>query len=92
MNGSGGSQAEEVSHKQRCGEKNWRKGEKDQMKERGRCGRRNYEKVETEAERLGVSQSGTQVGPDAENNGSQGSQEGRGREPCSQIRQVLNSF
>lgn len=34
MNGSGGSQAEEVSHKQRCGEKNWRKGEKDQMKER----------------------------------------------------------
>lgn len=40
------------------------------MKERGRCGRRNCEKVETEEERLGVPQTGTQVGPDAENNGA----------------------
>lgn len=53
-----------------------------QMKGRGRCGRRKCEKFETEEERLGVPQTGTQVGPDAENNGSQGSQEGKGgREP-----------
>jgi hypothetical protein len=58
------------------------------MKGRGRCGRRNREKVETGEERLGVPQTGSQVGPDAENNGSQ---EGRGREPCSQIRQVLTA-
>lgn len=46
------------------------------MKGRGRCGRRKREKFETEEGRLGVPQTGTQAAPDAENNGSQGSQEG----------------
>lgn len=63
------------------------------MKGRGRCGRRKREKFETEEGRLGVPQTGTQVGPDVENNGSQGSQEGEGGgEPCGQIRQVLPSL
>lgn len=47
------------------------------MKGRGRCGRRKCEKFSTEGGRLGVPQTGTQVGPDAENNGFQGSQEGK---------------
>lgn len=63
------------------------------MKGRGRCGRGKREKFETEEGRLGVPQTGTQAAPDAENNGSQGSQEGDGGgEPCGQIRQVLPSL
>lgn len=56
-------------------------------------GEGNVKKFETEEGRLGVPQTGTQVGPDAENNGSQESQEGEGGgEPCGQIRQVFPSL